>query len=329
MTSKQIRLVAVVLLGLALLLAVLAWQVGRQPVPSEAASKGAAPMHPVVVTTRAVEAGKPIGADALKVEMLPIDPAGAYTDVARVSGQVLLVPLGANVPVLETQLLAGLATQVPEGERAVAVQVDEVIGVGNQVQPGDYVDVFLVLRRDQQEIPESHARMLLSRLRVLSYGAAAVHQPQPARPEQMMARQEGAKTAVLSVPLEQVSRLAMAQQSGRLLLALRNPHDQAMPSAGMFVEPPPALAVRAGVPADAPRTAPDRAVAGVALSGMAATGAAGGKAARTPPALPSAAPVARPLQVSAPPAARQAGEVREVRESAGVEVIRAGKREIE
>lgn len=323
MTSKQIRLVAVVLLGLALLLAVLAWQVGRQPAPSEAASKGAAPMHPVVVTTRAVEAGKPIGAEALKVEMLPIDPAGAYTDVARVSGQVLLVPLGANVPVLETQLLAGLATQVPEGERAVAVQVDEVIGVGNQVQPGDYVDVFLVLRRDQQEIPESHARMLLSRLRVLSYGAAAVHRPQPDKSEQMMARQEGAKTAVLSVPLEQVSRLAMAQQSGRLLLALRNPHDQAMPSEGMFVEPPPALAVRAGVPADAPRAAPDRAVAGVALSGMAATG---GNAARARQALPPAAPVARPLQAAAPPAARH---TRQARESAGVEVIRAGKREIE
>ncbi|MEM5430948.1 Flp pilus assembly protein CpaB [Cupriavidus oxalaticus] len=323
MTSKQIRLVAVVLLGLALLLAVLAWQVGSQPAPSERAPRGASPMHPVVVTTRAVEAGKPIGADALKVEMLPIDPAGAYTDVARVSGQVLLVPLGANVPVLETQLLAGLATQVPEGERAVAVQVDEVIGVGNQVQPGDYVDVFLVLRRDQQEIPESHARMLLSRLRVLSYGAAAVHQPQPARPEQMMARQEGAKTAVLSVPLEQVSRLAMAQQSGRLLLALRNPHDQAMPSEGMFVEPPPALAVRAGVPADAPRAAPDRAVAGVALPGMAATR---GNAMRPPQATPPAAPVARPLQVATPPAGRQA---REARESAGVEVIRAGKREIE
>ncbi|MNN90210.1 hypothetical protein D3C81_2081240 [compost metagenome] len=94
----------------------------------------------------------------------------------------------------------------------------------------------------------------------------------------------------------------------------------------MFVEPPPALAVRAGVPADAPRAAPDRAVAGVSLSGMAATGTAGGKAARAPQALPPAAPVARPLQVAVPPAARQA---REVRESAGVEVIRAGKREIE
>ncbi|AEI79155.1 Flp pilus assembly protein CpaB [Cupriavidus necator N-1] len=317
MTSKQIRLLAGVLLGLALLLALLAWQVGRQPAQVPAASNAARPLHPVVVTTRAAEAGKPLDADALKVEMLPIDPAGAYSEVARVTGQVPLLALGANVPVLESQLLAGLATQVREGERAVAVSVDEVIGVGNQVQPGDYVDVFLVLRRDQQEIPESQARMLLSRLRVLAYGVASVNRPQNAKPEQMMARQEGAKTAVLSVPLEQVSRLAMAQQSGRLLLALRNPQDEAMPSDGMFAEPQPALAARAGVPADAPRAAPDKAMAGVVLSGLAATTGA------SAPRAPVAAPVPRPLQVAAPPAPALA------RQSAGVEVIRAGKREIE
>ncbi|WP_432261645.1 Flp pilus assembly protein CpaB [Cupriavidus sp. TMH.W2] len=317
MTSKQIRLLAVVLLGLALLLALLAWQVGRQPARATAASNAAKALHAVVVTTRAAQAGKPLEADALKVEMLPIDPAGAYGEVARVTGQVPLVALGANVPVLESQLLSGLAAQVPEGQRAVAVSIDEVIGVGNQVQPGDYVDVFLVLRRDQQEIPESQARMLLSRLRVLAYGVASVNRPQAARPEPMMARQEGAKTAVLAVPLEQISRLAMAQQSGRLLLALRNPQDEAMPSDGMFAEPPPALAARTGVPADAPRAAPDKAMAGVALSGLAAT--TGAQA----PRAPAAAPAPRPLQVAAPPAPALA------RQSAGVEVIRAGKREIE
>ncbi|SOZ19019.1 putative Flp pilus assembly CpaB [Cupriavidus taiwanensis] len=316
MTSKQIRLLAIVLLGLAMLLALLAWQVGRQPA-QPAASAGARPLHPVVVTTRPAEAGKPLDAEALKVEMLPIDPAGAYREVARVTGQVPLVALGANVPVLESQLLSGLAAQVPEGERAVAVSVDEVIGVGNQVQPGDYVDVFLVLRRDQQEIPDSQARMLLSRLRVLAYGVASVNRPQAAKPEQMMARQEGAKTAVLSVPLEQVSRLAMAQHSGRLMLALRNPQDPAMPSDGMFAEPPPALAARAGVPADAARAATDKATAGVLLSGLAATN--GAPAARAP----AAAPAPRPLQVAGPPAPAQA------RERAGVEVIRAGKRDIE
>ncbi len=58
------------------------------------------------------------------------------------------------------------------------------------MQPGDYVDVFLVLRRDNQEIGASHARMLLPRLRVLAYGGGAVNEPNKEQPEQMMTRRE-------------------------------------------------------------------------------------------------------------------------------------------
>lgn len=294
MNSRQIRIAAVALLVLAALLALLAWQVARQAVVPQPV-QGAAPMHAVVVTTRAVEAGKPLPADALKVMQLPIDPTGAYQDVARVTGQVPVVALGANVPVLEGQLLAGLARQVPEGQRAMAVAVDEVIGVGHQVQPGDYVDVFVVLRRDSQEIADSQARMLLSRLRVLAYGAGAVNEARHAEgAEQMMARREGAKTAVLSVPLEQVSKLVMAQQAGRLALALRNPKDEAMPGEGTLAEPLP-LARLVGAAAQRP----------------------------TALAVPPSAPVT-PIASAAPVARQAANGTR-----SGVEMIRAGKRDIE
>lgn len=314
MTSKHIRIVATVLLALAVLLALLAWQVGRQPAkPAAHPASSPAALHPVVITTRAVEAGKPLSADALKVQMLPIDPAGGYQSVDAVVGQIPLVALGANVPVLEGQLAGGLASQVPEGERAVAIAVDEVIGVGHRVRPGDLVDVFLVLRRDSQEIDGSQARLLLSRLRVLAYGANAVNDAREGAPEQMMNRREGPKTAVLTVPLAQISKLTMAQQAGRLVLALRNPHDDGMPSEALFAEPAPALATRAGGLASADALEPaDRAAAGVALAGLA------GGAAR--PRVPLARP--EPPQVAqARPAA--------VPSPAGVEVIRAGKRAIE
>jgi len=320
MNSKQIRIVAVVLLALAGVLALLAWQVARRAAVPPPATQGAAPMHAVVVTTRAVEAGKPLPADALKVMQLPIDPTGAYQDVARVAGQVPVAALGANVPVLEGQLLAGLARQVPEGQRAMAVSVDEVIGVGHQVQPGDYVDVFVVLRRDNQEIPDSQARMLLSRLRVLAYGAGAVNAPQRPQAEQMMARRDGAKTAVLAVPLEQVSKLVMAQQAGRLALALRNPKDEAMPSEGMFADPPAVLQARAGVPPEAGRAPADKALAGVGLAGLIGTAPPTSPTPRVPPA-----PLRPTALAAAPGAARLAGN----ENKSGVEMIRAGKREIE
>lgn len=320
MSSKQIRILAVVLLVLAGLLALMAWQVARHqalPVPVATATS----THAVVVTTRAVEAGKPLPADALTVMQLPIQPAGAYQDVARVAGQIPLVNLGANVPVMESQLLAGLARQIPEGDRALAVAVDEVVGVGHQVQPGDFVDVFVILRRDSQEIAESQTRLLLSHLRVLAYGVGAVGETPKVQGEQMMTRREGAKTAVLSVPVEQVGKLAMAQQAGRLILALRNPKDESMPSEGMFAEPPPVLAARAGVPPEAGRAPMDKAAAGVSLSGLVSN---------TAPRIGTPAPVMRPVVQPGAGALTASAPRRESLDSNnGVEVIRAGKRVIE
>jgi pilus assembly protein CpaB len=318
MSSKQIRIVAIVLLVLAGLLALLALQAARHTA-APAPAQGVVATHAVVVTTRAVPAGKPLPADALQVLQLPIDPGGAYQDVARVAGQVPLVNLGANVPVLESQLLAGLARQIPDGERAMAVAVDEVIGVGNQVQPGDFVDVFVVLRRDSQEIPQSQTRMLLSRLRVLAYGNGAVNEAPKQQGEQMMARREGAKTAVLSVPLEQVSKLVMAQQAGRLMLALRNPTDEAMPSDGMFADPPGVLQARAGVPPKPTRAG------GQGCGGREPSGT-GGRTARAPNARASMRPAVLPAGLPGMVATARRDPQNE---GNGVEMIRAGKRTIE
>ncbi|MHA7684696.1 Flp pilus assembly protein CpaB [Cupriavidus sp. PET2-C1] len=323
MTSKQIRVLAIVLLVLAALLALLAWRVARTPAKPAEPVVGSAQSYPVVVTAKPIEAGKPVPVDALKVEQLPINPAGAYTEVARVAGQVPLVSVGANVPVLESQLLAGLATQVKEGERAVAVAVDEVIGVGNQVQPGDFVDVFAVFRRDGQEIAGSQARMLLARLRVLAYGAGTVNEAAKPPPEQMMARREGAKTAVLAVPVANVGKLAIAQQTGRLLLALRNPEDPDVPTEGLFEDPAPVLQAKAQAKGGAPAAAlapSDRAMAGVALAGIA--GGARGEALPVKAAPP-------PVPVPAAIAQRVHGASASSVAQNSVEMIRGGKREIE
>lgn len=324
MSSKQIRILATVLLILAGLLALLAWQVARQqavPIPTART----APTHAVVVTTRAVEAGKPLTADALAVMQLPIEPAGAYQDAARVVGQVPVVNLGSNVPVLEGQLLSGLARQIPEGDRALAVSVDEAVGVGHQVQPGDFVDVFVILRRDNQEIAESQTRLLLSRLRVLAYGNGSVNDSRKVQGEQMMARRDGARTAVLSVPVDQVGKLAMAQQAGRLVLALRNPSDASMPSDGMFAEPPTVLQARAGVPPEAERAPVDKAAAGMSLAGLVGQAQAGNTAPRALAPAPSRRAAAQPMASLTASAPRRDTPDN----NNGVEVIRAGKRAIE
>ncbi|WP_104564735.1 Flp pilus assembly protein CpaB [Ralstonia mannitolilytica] len=303
MTSKHLQIFAAALLVLAAVLGAVAWRSAHKPPAPATVRENGKTLYPVVVTAKPLEAGKPIAADAVAVEMLPINPADGFSDVGKVIGREPIVALGMGVPLIGSQLSSGLALQVTPGQRAVAITVDEVIGVGNRVEPGDYVDVFLVMRRDGQEIDGSRTKLLLPHLRVLAFGAVAVNEPpQKVQDGGAMSRKvEPAKTAVLSVPVEAVSQLAMAHQSGRLLLALRNPADDAEPT----VKPQDAAVLAA-----ANRNPMDVAQTGVSISNL--TGEPRRLAAAPMPALPLAAPVRNATVRSS---------------TGGVEIIRAGKRE--
>lgn len=301
MTSKHLQIFAAALLLLAAILGAVAWRSAHKPPAPVTVHENGKTLYPVVVTTKPVEAGKPIGADAVAIEMLPINPADGFSDVGKVVGREPIVALGMGVPLIGSQLSSGLALQVTPGQRAVAVMVDEVIGVGNRVQPGDYVDVFLVMRKDGQEVDGSQAKLLLPHLRVLAFGTVAVNEnPQKAQDSGTARKTELARTAVLSVPVEAVSRLAMAHQSGRLLLALRNPADDAEPT----VRPQDAALLAA-----ANRNPMDVAQAGVSLNSL-----TGQTDERRRPVLQ-----AQPLPV--------APAVRSSHAGSSVEIIRAGKRE--
>ncbi|MGI4776993.1 MAG: Flp pilus assembly protein CpaB [Janthinobacterium lividum] len=229
-----VRIAAVVLVLREIVLGVYAWLLGRKPLPTPAAvapavatvqPAGAAPLFPIVVTMRPVPAGQPIAADALCVAQLPIRPAGTFGTADDLVGRVPVFDLAEGTPLFENHLAAGLAQRLGEGERAVAVRADEVMGVGNRVQPGDFVDVFVVLKSDGKEIDRGQARLLLARKRVLTFGTASVENMQP--PTQPSNRAEPVRTAVLAIPVAEVNRLALGESAGRLLLALRNPADMA------------------------------------------------------------------------------------------------------
>ncbi|MFC0575528.1 Flp pilus assembly protein CpaB [Paraburkholderia solisilvae] len=217
------RIIAVLLVAAALLLGLFAWMLARRPPPARPVAPVAQASFPVVVATRALPAGKPIAVDALRVEKLPINPIGAFNDPALLAGRVPVTDIGAQVPVLDTQLSSGLAERVEPGERAVAVRVDESNAVGNRLRPGNFVDVFFTLKRDgavgsNAEVERTQARLLLSRVRVIAFGKG---DGAPGGGETDAA----ARTAVLAVPIAEVDSLTLAEGAGRLVLALRNPRD--------------------------------------------------------------------------------------------------------
>lgn len=243
--NKITKIIAGLLLVAAALIGVYAMMLARQPAPAPtpvvpAAASNPANQFAVVVVTTPLQAGKPIPTEAVRVEKLPIKPANSFTDSAEVVGKIPVVDVGQGVPLLLTHLTGGLSTQIAAGERAIAVNVDETVSVGYRVKPGDFVDVFFVLKQDNGEITPSQARLLLSRLRVLAMGGQSVNEDG----SKVDASKTAVRTAVLAVPTADVNKLNLAQNAGRLTLALRNPKDEELPSASLFPEPPPVMQAR-------------------------------------------------------------------------------------
>jgi pilus assembly protein CpaB len=267
------RILAGVLIALALLLGVFAWTLSRRPVTHPVAAVAQA-SFPVVVAGRVLPAGKPITVDALRVQSLPINPNGAFADPSMLAGRVPTSEIGADAPVLEGQLSSGIAEEIEPGQRAVAVRVDESNAVGSRLRPGNFVDVFFTLKRDNggasgAEIDRTQARLLLSKVRVLAFGNATPAADNPGTANGL------ARTAVLAVPVADIDALTLAEASGRLVFALRNPKDDEVVDPATFAQPAGVLKVAANAPASEATQDSTRAAAGVALNEL--SGSAGAR----------------------------------------------------
>ena len=71
---------------------------------------------------------------------------GAFTDPSQVVGQIVRQPVsdGAQITTDDVRRRSNgtvIDVQVPAGLRAIAVQVDQITGVGTVIKTGDYVDI--------------------------------------------------------------------------------------------------------------------------------------------------------------------------------------------
>ncbi|MBN3773468.1 Flp pilus assembly protein CpaB [Burkholderia sp. Se-20378] len=305
MANNLTKIIAGLLIAIAVLLGIYAWMLGRSsPAPAPAQQIAAVNPVPVVIAARALPAGQPITADALKVQATAPMPTGAFNNPGELVGRVPTRDIPASSPVVSGALVSGLAEDVQPGERAIAVHVDETNAVGNRLRPGNFVDVFLNLKRESGstmldgEISQTQARLLLSKVRVLSFGDATPERDSGSNTNGNNGQPSNVRIAVLAVPTAQVDALTLGEASGRLTLALRNPRDDELAMQTVAVRTDNKLSPSA------------LAAAGVSLQQLSGT-QRNAVANVTVPPLPS----------HLPPAVRPSGG------GGGIEVIRGGRSE--
>lgn len=225
------------LIFLSLIMAAGAAWVANTWVKGQMISKATA--HPntqlVVAAAMAIPYSTKVESRHLKLVEVPegVLPAGAYTDIADVEGQVATGAI-ARGEILVSERFARhtrgstLAALVSENMRAITVRVNDVVGVAGFLLPGNTVDV-LSARKDRNQ----HATIetILTNIKVLAV-------------DQTAATDENEPVIVRAVTLEttpqQAEKLVKASTEGSIQLTLRNPESEEQEPVVAEVVPAPA-----------------------------------------------------------------------------------------
>jgi len=129
-------------------------KVGKDLIQRYTATKAKADVTRVVVAKADLDPGRLLEATDLSVQEFPqsATPKAAFTDPKQVIGRTVSSPVAAGQMMFEGLLApegsaGGLQALVPDGMRAVSVEVSESAGVAGLLVPGCRVDVIATLRR--------------------------------------------------------------------------------------------------------------------------------------------------------------------------------------
>jgi pilus assembly protein CpaB len=231
---RRTQILAVVLAlgsGLAATVGVHAWldqQAARARL--EARPLQQIPMTRIVVAREDLAFGAEVARPKLQEVEWPAAnvPEGVYKSIGEIfteqQSRVVLEALRAKEPVLRGKISgpgqrAGLASMLTKGMKAVSIRVNEVIGVGGFVLPGDRVDVLLTREiklektKDQTaNAPVAYTDLLIENMRVLAIDQVA--DPKTAVPKI-------GRTVTVEASIENAQRLTLAATVGTLSLILR------------------------------------------------------------------------------------------------------------
>jgi len=189
----------------------------RTPTGSSVTSK-------LVVAAHDLQVGELIrDSDLTQIAYSGPAPEYAIKTPQEIVGRGVVANVYQNEPILEKRLApkgagAGLASTIPVGMRAVALRVNEVVGLAGFVLPGMRVDVLI--SGTAPSVDQSHGSLcktILQNIEVLSVGQR-IEKNADGKPE-------AAQVVNLLVTPDQAEVLSLASENTRVQLVLRNPID--------------------------------------------------------------------------------------------------------
>jgi pilus assembly protein CpaB len=177
----------------------------------------------IVVAAEKLSLGNRLTEQQLRVANWPVAnlPEGRFSNPQDIVGRGVIIPMSANEPILDSKLAskeagAGLTSAIPEGMRAVAVRVNDIIGVAGFVVPGTHVDVMVIGTPGPNGV--TTAKIFLENVQVMAAGQNVERD--------VNGKPQSSQVVTMLVTPEDAQKLALAGD-GRIQLALRNPIDMA------------------------------------------------------------------------------------------------------
>jgi pilus assembly protein CpaB len=201
----------------------------------------------VVVLNKDLPAGAQIAVTDLSSRKMSgdVDVSGLFTNPADLEGRVLISPAVKNAPIMQTMLApkgaqSGLSAVIPDGMRAITIEINEFTGVGGYLQPGCRVDLVSTLT----EQGEMLTRTVVQNLKVQAVG---VRRP----PDGEQPAPGALRSVTLLATPKEAEAIDLAVTAGRTRLVLRsNDDNNKADSEGMTV------AELRGKPAEIPGSDP-------------------------------------------------------------------------
>ena len=202
---------------------------------SEKANK---PGMPVVVAKVDIPPRTVVTADMVQLVNIPpeyIQP-GAMNELAKVVGVTTREQIVASEQITARRLgieakPVGFSGLIPHDKRAITITVNEVIGVGGFIKPGDYVDI--VATYDKGDTGAHTSKLLLQNVLVLAVDHDTESGVFDNKSKEKDSRDQSNKTSTITIAVNanEASQIALAEEKGKYKLALR----PFMPTQGIVV----------------------------------------------------------------------------------------------